>query len=444
MPPLLTELDEGVLELVISHPLQAWARRTVETLIEDLRACDSWADYADYQKLLFQVVWAQEQRRAEVRHAVKRLRRGAAVPDTTASPKTPGDPADLGTWKTEDLVLERVLRQLRSVGDALAWRASGFDRRYVVALAQNQSPGPMYGKDGIEFELGAVTDTWTREGRFCLLHDLTSCLRIGDLTEFADDGRKYIREIKRSPRRSPEQTRRMRAAVDAVNHGSPLPGTNEGLVSLDIDYCTHLAHLGDAVRLAQGEGVAAMRVPGGRALIASDLAHMARSSRFADMQEWVALTERRRGTVLRRAGMAEDRHHVSFRTADAAARRPSAVPYGVYPMLPAACAALICDITVVEIVGSVSSVLEAAAQAGLEPDLLLPDAHGELSPGQALFRLRDDRNGVIVHAGALAQLLAELIDLGTFVSGIAELLARAGDMPTSPILTFRHEDGVWW
>ena len=444
MPRMLMELDEHVLGLVIGHPLQAWALRTVGSLIEDLRSCGSWADYSDYQKLLFQVVWQQEKRRAEVSRVVKRLRSRQTVPPATAPPWTPGDPADVTTWQTEDLVLDRVLRQLRTVGDAMAWRVSDYDRRYVVALSQNQSAGPMYGKAGVTFELGAVIDTWERTGHFCLLHDLTSCLRIGDLTEFDIDGRKFIREIKRSGRRNPEQNRRMRAAVDAVNSGSPLPGSDSALVSLDLDYRTHLGHLGDAVRLARDEGVAVMKVPGGRALIAKDLRHMAASTRFTNPQDWLPLTQRRRATVLRRAGIREGQHHVNLFTSDVASRRPTAVPYGIYPLPSADCAALICDMTVVEIVGSVSSVLDCAARVGLVSEVLLPEDSGELSPAQPLFRLMDGRNATVVHAGVLAQLLAELIDMRVFVEGIAELLARASDIPTSPILTYRNEGAVWY
>lgn len=87
-------------------------------------------------------------------------------------------------------MIERVGRQLRSVGDALAWRASGFDRSYITALSQNAPPGPMAGKAGLNARLVAVEARWNDHGRFALLHDLTSCLRIGDLTDFFPNGRR--------------------------------------------------------------------------------------------------------------------------------------------------------------------------------------------------------------------------------------------------------------
>jgi adenylosuccinate lyase len=40
-------------------------------------------------------------------------------------------------------VFERVWRQLKSIGDALAWRAFGYDHPVIVALSRNQSAGPM-------------------------------------------------------------------------------------------------------------------------------------------------------------------------------------------------------------------------------------------------------------------------------------------------------------
>lgn len=68
------------------------------------------------------------------------------------------------------------------------------------ALCRNQPAGPMAGKDGLLAELDAVDQLWRDERRFGLPHDLTDCLRIGDLIEFR--GRTvFFREIKTNPRR---------------------------------------------------------------------------------------------------------------------------------------------------------------------------------------------------------------------------------------------------
>lgn len=86
-----------------------------------------------------------------------------------------------GDWKR---VFERVWRQLKSIGDALAWRAFGYDRRVIVALSRNASPGPMHGKDGLIKEREVIEPAWRDNGEFVLHHDLTAALRVGDLSVF--------------------------------------------------------------------------------------------------------------------------------------------------------------------------------------------------------------------------------------------------------------------
>lgn len=442
MPPLLTSFDDDDLDAIVRHPLQAWAVETIGTLLHDLPSCERPEDYSDFQKLLFQLVWTTETRRSEVRRAWKRLKKHLSIPGDAPELPAGRDPADEESWRLEDLTIERVLRQLRSVGDALAWRVSGYDRRYILAVSRNASPGPMAGKEGLGWELGAVEDLMRDQGHFALLHDLTSCLRIGDLTEFTADGRLLLHEVKKGASRSREQVRRMEAAVQAVNNGAPLPGTAEQLVSVDAAYATHLPILHDALSLAEERGTVGMKVPGGRALVASNLLTMAGSDRFADPTKWPSLMDQTRARALRRAGISEHRHHLNMRSADWAARSPSAVPYGVYPLAPEQAAALICDFAVVEIVLSVDALFDAVKARGLQTELLLPDCSGELRPGQAMFRFTDRDRAVVVHSGATAQLLGELLTTDAFLAGLSALLTM-DRVPASPVITFKDEASAW-
>jgi hypothetical protein len=82
------------------------------------------------------------------------------------------------------------------LGDALARRYYKYDRRAIIALSCNDSPGPMYGKKGLPYELGRVEEIWKSDGHFALMHDLTNCLRIADLSEIVSDGMTWLREIK--------------------------------------------------------------------------------------------------------------------------------------------------------------------------------------------------------------------------------------------------------
>jgi hypothetical protein len=54
------------------------------------------------------------------------------------------------------LTFEHIGRQLRAVGDALAWQALDYHRELVFAFSCNQPPGPTAGKAGLTYELGRV------------------------------------------------------------------------------------------------------------------------------------------------------------------------------------------------------------------------------------------------------------------------------------------------
>jgi hypothetical protein len=437
------DLAASELNLVVGHPAQLQTRLDVQVLITALRECDSPDDYNEFQRLLFQHVWEAEMHRGKIRRVCKRLNRGESIPVDAPDLGNGCDVLDPESWRLEELTFERVVRQLRSVGDALAWRVTGFDRRFVLVLSRNESAGPMAGKKGLESELGVIEELWNDSGHFALLHDLTSCLRIGDVTEFFPNGYRLIREVKASAGRAePKQTARMEAARDAINAGAPLPGCDQRLVQLDIDLETHLAQLGDAVSMAADRGSSLMKIPGGRALTAQNLFAMATSERFVDRAEWIPLLDRQRATVLRRAGIADAPHHLNMRTIDWAARSPVAVPFGVYPMEARLCADIICDFAIVEIIMSPDAILERSRKLGFDGDLLLPRRHGDLDRSQPMFRLRRGNRALVVHAAMSGALLAELIDLDVFLHGASELIDRE-DLPTSPIVTFRNEASVW-
>jgi hypothetical protein len=118
------------------------------------------------------------------------------------------DPNQPETWEIERDVNERLGPQHRCVGDALAWRVFGFQRKEIVALSQNAPPGPIAGKSGLQAELHAVAEA-RAEGKFALLHDLTNCLRIGDITVFSADGTTWNTiEVKSNPNRTASKQRR--------------------------------------------------------------------------------------------------------------------------------------------------------------------------------------------------------------------------------------------
>jgi hypothetical protein len=135
--------DDGVMiEEVLAHPRHHAAQKTLAELIEQLRACANVEEgYAFQQALLTQVLAVEADRNA-LSQAVKRIA-GHKKPQADApEPQSGLDPAAPETWQLEHDVCERIARQYRCVGDALAWR------RVRAPLHPRPVSQPVAGRDG--------------------------------------------------------------------------------------------------------------------------------------------------------------------------------------------------------------------------------------------------------------------------------------------------------
>ena len=166
------------------HPIHQDTYKTLVSLIANLRQCRSFEDFHHFQQTLLEEILKIQGHGQAGAWVAKRLRKGRTVPADAPELRSGEDIHDPESWELEADVCERVERQLRSIADALAWRVFNYDRPVIVALSRNELAGPMIGKEGLEAERGFVLDTWRDDGNFVLLHDPTTCLRIGDATEF--------------------------------------------------------------------------------------------------------------------------------------------------------------------------------------------------------------------------------------------------------------------
>lgn len=76
---------------------------------------------------------------------------------------------------------ECISAAYRSIADGLAWRTLDYDRLRIRVLSQAHSPGPLADKEGRAGEI-AFAESEVKCGRYALLNDLTTLLRIGDVT----------------------------------------------------------------------------------------------------------------------------------------------------------------------------------------------------------------------------------------------------------------------
>lgn len=443
---------------VFAHPRHEAAQKALPELIAQLRAAANVADGYEFQQELIAQVRETEQARNAFSKVVKRMKGGKSPQPDAPEPQSGRDPSLLETWQFERDVCERVARQFRCIGDALAWRVFGFERRNIIALCQNAPPVVWAGKAGARAELDAVEQAYRQDGQFAILHDITNCLRIGDVTIFRNDGSRETIEIKSDPQRGKSaQQRRIKAANDALQNAAPLPGKDRRarLFDLDVRFRTQLELLDLGTERAAREGIFAARVRGDRALLVLDIYG-------CSQQGWteVAFAERLDSAfsaARRRAGLGprepSDVHATSL---DSVSRDPQRVPFAAYPLHPVACARLIGDLAVFTVETSGPALVKTLGNAGFEARWVRPPgAVGNLAPGEVVMELTvitgsqilsgglraEARSTLQMRRSALDQYLIELVDQGTWIKGMRRLITDA-TAQGRPWPTYRGEERV--
>lgn len=438
----LLSLSHEMIDDVLGHPAQRANIATIAGLITLLRECKEWSDLYEFQKYLIKVLYQVEERRAECSRIIKRLQRGEKLPKDSPSPPIKGDPLQAETWRIEAYVFERLARQLRTVGDAMAWMCFNYDRRVMMAMSFNASAGLMYGKEGLGYELGRVEELWA-DKRFGLLHDLTNCIRIADITEFTLNGKALFREMKKRAQIPKAQKGRLLTAINAVNNGGPFSQDRlkTGFVELAEPYITDLKALDDLIQLSKQHGFRGMKLPHGRAVVAFSLQRA--YELWGDVPDKAkSILDSTRQSAIRRAKINTDRHHLRASSADTASRSVSGPPMSIYPFSAVDCAALICDLIVFETIISAESLVDVLAEVGLRAEIVLPLQSRTMSEEEKVLEIWLGDRRLTVHAPGLNLLLYEFLDPRTWARGIHESLTRPV-IPGEPALIFAAETLTW-
>jgi hypothetical protein len=440
---LLHEMTDEQLEVISAHPLHARSAMRVRELISELRRCVRPADYMEFQAQLFADLCHIHGYRWKCRGAAKRLRQGKPVPDD-APELAPGmDRSDAAAWEQTMLVCDQVGRHLRAVGDGLAWRVFNYDRRKILALSSNAPSGllvPSTG-DGLRCELERIDTLWKEKRHFSLMHDLTSCIRIGDITEFGTS-MAVLHEVKKNPSRTrAAQTHRMEQVAAAVNSGAAFPGADpEARAFITAQrYKTRLRVLDDLAVLARERGLQSMKLPDGRALVGAHISTLVprREDREDAARRLDATTQR----AIARAGITGP--FVTVKSGDKAARFPTLPPWAIYPLEPAICARMICNLFIFHAHISASQIIDALHAEGLQAQwLAMAAGTRDLAPGEPLLRVFNRQRTMTINRSVLNQLLIELIELPTWSRAIREILTAPG-APRSPEIAFAQEANTW-
>ncbi|MFI8400921.1 hypothetical protein ACIGG5_11860 [Streptomyces sp. NPDC085463] len=444
---------------MLRHPRHLAMQIVLVRLIQQLRAIASPAEGYAFQRELADLLLSVEGDRRELKRAADRIKKGKAPHPQAPEPQSGRDLAEHTTWLLEHDLCERLARQLRSVGDAFAWKAFGFYRPFILALSRNDSPGPIHGKAGFTAERDRAERAFKEDGHFALLHDLTNCLRIGDITIWDEINPPRTEEIKTNPKnRRSAQIRRINQARAAILDGAPLPGDNlaERLYELDLPLRTHMDLLRSAAEHAAEHGVYATPVPGARVLTFIDQSACARLG-LTDQD--VGPVEHRFQAALQSAGIARGRldNNVHATTIDSSARDPKRVPWANYRLDPVLCARLIGDYVSFTVETSGPALTKLLQVAGLDARWVRSPGDAALRNGEVVMEIHQQDeltavflpNGLKVTQGITLQMtrseldryLIELLKPGTWAAGIKHLL-RAQEVGR-PWPHYRDEHEIW-
>jgi hypothetical protein len=442
---LMDRAPGNQIDVILTHPRHQQALRTMIELIGDLRGCRSADDLYHFQRRLFELVFEVEQRRGEISRVVKRLGKpGGTVPAGAPELGTGLDPSDLESWVLEAEVFERIWRQLKSIGDGLAWRAVGHDRRIIVALSRSDPPGLMYGKEGLLKEREVIETAWRENGEFVLHHDLTSALRVADLSIFQKDGSVLLEEVKTNQRRRIKKQDQLLIDTSTVLAGGGTLPSGFTPVRTNIAYRTNLEALREVVGLAhERTGIQGAVVSPGRAVVAASqytAADHYTADTFSD--RFTAELERCR----RKIGITSSQHTLTFTSLDQASRSPTQPPWAIYPVAPDVAASLIADAIFFFVCMSPDTIITALSDAGVEAEWMQP-LDGSEDWAKPLLRVATRARNRLwfnsLNPAAIASLMLELVDLRTWSQQVAVMLN--GDVPPGirPWPCFKDEYKTW-
>lgn len=424
----------------MTHAAQLEAVGQVEDLLVQLRATRTDRHRFEFQRELLAAMLRAQKKQAEASRNVKR----ASGQATTSSAVT-------SELAVEQLVWDRIVRQLRSVGDAFAWRLFGFDRRFILAFSENDPVSPFVGKAGLQHEIDAVEKRWHELGQFSLLHDLTSVIRIGDVTVFTPGGPQLLDDIKANPaNRRSSQSQRAKRALAVLNKGAPLltkGGEEYDLVVSSQQFKTHLPALRAALETADRERLSWVRLA--HQLVVRTFSVMAPELSTGEERptpvEVVDSAAKRQSVVFKKAGLDQTVHHLYGRCLDTHTLDAGLAPYTIYPFSSSMCARLASDYLVVETVLGWDRLAKAFSKLAYETYCPLDEAKGPLCADTPVIEVAKGNRTMTIDAYGLQQLQFELLDVDRFVAAVDEVWERGlgGERRRSGVLTFANERGVW-
>jgi hypothetical protein len=175
-----------------------------------------------------------------------------------------------GAATSELTVYERQLffnraqqRAIRDIADGIAWRLFDYDRAVLYMIADRPAAHHVE-LEGLPSELVQFGQVYEARDGIAVLNDLTHFLKLGDVTVRKDSGHFELIEVKKGRRTSGRITRQkaaMEHVVQLVATGEA--ETEQGTLrvrQIPVTPESYTKNLGEAVRAAEREGAASLRI----------------------------------------------------------------------------------------------------------------------------------------------------------------------------------------
>jgi len=302
----------------------------------------------------------------------------------------------------------------------------------------------MVGKAGLQRELAEVEGLWRNERTFALLHDLTNCIRMADLTKFTEAGPQLV-EVKINPTGArSSQRRRIQRALEVINSGAPFRnahGEQSELVVSSQQFKTRLRELGDGIALAERDGVSSIRL--GRQWVVTTLSASSRRLREDTSSTITTRAKALRVRAFEKSGLTHSRHHLQGTRVDRVDGDPSVAPFSIYPFDPATCARLTCDLVAFETVMGWDRLAAAFESVGFSTECPMDEASGPASAEAPVLIARHRKGSITLHGAGMFQILFEMVDPRTYAAAVAEIARGGGNQPSRGVFTFLNERAIW-
>ncbi len=435
---LLLDREPLHVEYAMAHPKQRAHVAILAERIDALRKAQSDQSLVELQEdLIERMMTAQADQDAAKRQQARLARQRNA------------DPAEVDRADAELVVADRIVRQLRAIGDGIAWHAARFHRQAFVVTAHEAGGGPIYGKQGWASEVARARDIWKSTGEVAIINGLTNCLRAADVTVFGKSGVRLEEVKSKAGSRRAGQKAPWRELESAINTGTPYatPGGPMQVWECPVQLRTRIrTDLQAAIEDADRVGTSTRQLGEGWILMVTT-GDGYRRNRSLTAPE----VKQRRADAIARAGMLKSPHHLRFASVDMVSRGAWSAPFSVFPLSPQDCAGLICDYTVYESLMSFDRFSDAVTRLGLQVEHHLPPA-ATTDDGSANFAtLKSTRlHGSIsrtrflhLKASVVTQILLELVEPSVYAKGYVEAMGHLMSAGASGIIVFANERAAW-